>query len=1130
MSFVARAERARPPSARAGHRWTALGCVLALLAGLAAVIAAPTDAVALQRPQDIRVATQNMQQRALWNARIALLTGHHDVIALQEVPHGMANGERVPLPPSSDAGNRLQLLTDRGGAGQLPALPPRVTEYRWNAGTAYRQREVYLYLLQTSDVQQLHNLPVGMITSQRAWNALDVHHAGSRRNALVVLDDSHRMAYASFHANATPNNRGHEMVQQIANEVGALGQNGGQPWNWAVIGDFNRQPDTMANSATIRNLGATVIFPRDAHGNPARTHTSPGAGTLDYMVTSAPQTHWHNAYAIGGTAWGDSGSDHFSVSFGGTLRAQAEPGEALLLENNAAGAAGILTGDPGGTPNGEVWGSRRNQTWRPVDHTLFEDGHVYFKLQNVATSTFMLSGSYGVVGDKPYLVDSALPAQAWLWRFDGDTIRNTSNQRLAMSGNDRNVGMHKPVPVDPDPSASWSIHTVDLDHLDTAGFPVDTDKPVYLVNRTTERSVREDAAADRVVEGHLRDHMAGADDEKWVLRPSALPGSVYLINRRSGHCLSAETTLPLMFPVQSRTRPCPAAGSGPDAALTLSWHYVDGQVQNAHTGAALGHAPTASPTLGTGLTVFPEHTTRFHLMPTGDTVPGLPGEPPPPHDELKKLAVMPLGDSITLGVGSGTRTGYRPALAQMLAQDAPDVRFVGSMQDADGTRHEGHSGWRIDQISANVERWMEQAKPNLVLLHIGTNDMNRDYQVDTAPQRLAGLIDQIHGSSPNTAIVVASLVPAADRTVQARVSAYNRAIPGIVADRARRGYRITQVSMSTLTVADLDDDLHPNDRGYLKMAGTFHGGVVTAARNKWIDENVTVKPAPPGTGSPTATGDYRVDVDGDGRSDYLVVEDNGAVRAWTSSTAADGTVKWAARGVIATGSAQWTGDQVRFADVGGDARADYLVLAPNGAVRAFVNEGGDGRGGWRDLGTIASGSTAWNSAQVRFADIGGDARADYLVVSDRGAVRAFLHTTTATGAVKWSDQGTVATGSDRWTAEDVRFADVGGDTKADYLIVAGNGAIQAYVNTTTADGTVRWDGQGHIASGSSQWTGDQVRFGDVTGDARADYLVLAPDGALTAYENTTGAGATADWKGLGVIATGTGSPAARVRI
>ncbi|MFE7130955.1 GDSL-type esterase/lipase family protein [Streptomyces sp. NPDC057638] len=1165
MSFFIRSVPSRPPAAGpvgppqagsgrtaasgrsgipAGSRPSALACVLALLAGLVAVLAAPAPAVALPAPQDTRVATQNMQRKTeLWGARVALLAQNFDVVALQEVPWrrdsdatSPSHGWMIPRPPDRPD-TAIVRLTDRGPGQLLPALPSTVTEYRWNTGTFNNPHWVFLYLMRTSSASDQNELPVGMITSERVWNALDVHHPahlpgdrGSARNALVLLDDQHRMAYASYHADAYPNNHGHRMVERIAAEVTAVGnQNGGQPWNWTVVGDFNRNPTTMEQNFPQNNpLGAHVIYARDAANRPARTHEGTGEGALDYMVTSAPQNNWFHARTINTHGGASSGSDHFSVAFGGTLQGAAEARDNFVVENNDTEEF-ITENGLARTPIHRRLDFSRSQIFSLGDYVNYQ-GVSYFTIMTEAlpTRAYMVSGREGTVGIQPGWGSagaaagsavSNLPFDAYLWRLEGDTIRNVHGQRLAI-GNDGRVWMHKPVPTEPD-RASWQLHRVDMNHRDTAGFPANAGELVNLISAETSRYLRDDPATDKAVEGQPRAGRS-TSSEDWFVRPSTLSGTMQLVNQGTKECLTGGTFAGV--PWSALTRPCPAATSpatSPEVQMT-SWQYVGRHIRNATSGGIVGHVPATSPAQGTNFTVYPGHTTEFDVTPAILT-----------HDpgELRKLAVMPLGDSITLGVGSGARTGYRPALAQMLAQDAPDVRFVGSMQDADGTRHEGHSGWRIDQISANIDRWMADAKPNLVLLHIGTNDMNRNHEVATAPQRLAGLIDQIHASSPQTAIVVASLVPAADRTVQSRVDAYNRAIPGIVAERAQRGSRITQVSMGTLTVADLDDNLHPNDSGYRKMAASFHGGVVTAARNKWIDENVTVKPAPPGSGSPAAAGDYRVDINGDGRSDYLVVEDNGAVRAWTSSTTATGTVKWTDQGVIASGSAQWTGEQVRFADVGGDARADYLVLSPNGAVRAFVNTGGDGRGGWRDDGIIASGSTAWNSSQVRFADIGGDAKADYLIVSDRGAVRAFIHSTTATGTVKWTDQGTVATGSTRWTAEDVRFADITGDAKADYLIVGDTGATQVYTNSTTATGTVKWTDEGTVATGSTRWTGEQVRFADVTGDARADYLVLAPNGALTAYENIPGTGdKPVHWEDLGTIATGTGSPAVRVRI
>ncbi|WP_457513336.1 GDSL-type esterase/lipase family protein [Streptomyces sp. TE33382] len=501
-----------------------------------------------------------------------------------------------------------------------------------------------------------------------------------------------------------------------------------------------------------------------------------------------------------------------------------------------------------------------------------------------------------------------------------------------------------------------------------------------------------------------------------------------------------------------------------------------------------------------------------------------------PEWNVPRFAVMPLGDSITLGVGSGARTGYRPALAASLTGHTSTLEFVGSQVDADGARHEGHSGWRIDQLQANVETWLAGAKPNLITLHIGTNDMNRDYQVATAPQRLGTLIDQIHTASPDTTVVVASLVPATDPVVQARIDTYNTAIPGIVADRVQRGYKISQVSMSALTTADLNDNLHPNNAGYTKMAAAFLGGIATVTGKGWIKETVEVKPAPPGQAA--QFGDSDVDINGDGRADYLVLEDNGAAHAWLNTAdPTTGTVKWVDQGTIASGSSAWTADQVRFADIGGDARADYLIVDPgNGAVRAFINTGGNGRGGWQDKGIIATGSSAWTGGQVRFANVGGDAYADYLVVEANGATRALLNTTdTTTGIVKWADQGTIASGSSAWTGSQVRFADIGGDARADYLVVDDNGATRAFVNMG-GNGRGGWGNREYIATGSSAWTAGQVRFADLNADGHADYLVLDDNGAIHACTHTTDTAGTISWADQGMIATGTGSPGYRVRI
>ncbi len=184
----------------------------------------------------------------------------------------------------------------------------------------------------------------------------------------------------------------------------------------------------------------------------------------------------------------------------------------------------------------------------------------------------------------------------------------------------------------------------------------------------------------------------------------------------------------------------------------------------------------------------------------------------------RPIRIMPLGDSITWGEGSATTSSYRAPLFNRLTAGAGyAVDFVGSQRSGalPDTDNEGHSGWRIDQIAASADGWLATYQPDVILLHIGTNDMNQNYQVATAPQRLGGLIDQILAARPAATVLVAKIVPALDATIQARINAFNAAVPGVVASR---GARARLVDLSTLAAADLKDTLHPNDTGYARMA------------------------------------------------------------------------------------------------------------------------------------------------------------------------------------------------------------------------------------------------------------------------------------------------------------------------
>ncbi|MEU3600984.1 FG-GAP-like repeat-containing protein, partial [Streptomyces sp. NPDC006798] len=92
--------------------------------------------------------------------------------------------------------------------------------------------------------------------------------------------------------------------------------------------------------------------------------------------------------------------------------------------------------------------------------------------------------------------------------------------------------------------------------------------------------------------------------------------------------------------------------------------------------------------------------------------------------------------------------------------------------------------------------------------------------------------------------------------------------------------------------------------------------------------------------------------------DYVVLGPNGSVKAYRHVSGAN----WDLLPITAPGSSQWTPEQVRFADLDGDGKADYLVLGENGSVKAYRHISG---ANWDLLPITASGSPQWNPEQVR---------------------------------------------------------------------------------------------------------------------------------------------------------------------
>jgi lysophospholipase L1-like esterase len=244
---------------------------------------------------------------------------------------------------------------------------------------------------------------------------------------------------------------------------------------------------------------------------------------------------------------------------------------------------------------------------------------------------------------------------------------------------------------------------------------------------------------------------------------------------------------------------------------------------------------------GAGTITTPTTTTPTTTTPTPTATPdaGTPTTTPttsgPAPTPTGCLRVMPLGDSITLGVNGG----YRNNLRTSLTNAGCGVNFVGSLYDqyavTGDKEHEGHSGFTISNIASNVDSWLGGYTPDYILLMIGTNDIAW-WTAESASQiadRHAALVDQILAKRPNAWVIVASIPPITSKLIapnnvdRAQLGRdLNTGIQSRMASRQAAGKRVRFADVySTLSLADLYDGVHPTQAAHAKVATAFFGAL-----------------------------------------------------------------------------------------------------------------------------------------------------------------------------------------------------------------------------------------------------------------------------------------------------------------
>lgn len=205
---------------------------------------------------------------------------------------------------------------------------------------------------------------------------------------------------------------------------------------------------------------------------------------------------------------------------------------------------------------------------------------------------------------------------------------------------------------------------------------------------------------------------------------------------------------------------------------------------------------------------------------------------PPP------IRVMPLGDSITSSVDEPVlQASYRCWLYKQMVTAGYSVDFVGSLWgiyedtpppspcetfDAD---HEGHYGYRADQILENITVWAQMAQPDVVLIHLGHNDLWYHQSIESTIAELEQIIDRLRAVNPNVKILLAKLIPSSVGGELDRIPLLNAQIPSLAARKHTLASPVRVVDQYTGFNPALDtlDGVHPNESGEKKMAARWFG-------------------------------------------------------------------------------------------------------------------------------------------------------------------------------------------------------------------------------------------------------------------------------------------------------------------
>ncbi|KAH7311380.1 hypothetical protein B0I35DRAFT_411586 [Stachybotrys elegans] len=444
--------------------------------------------------------------------------------------------------------------------------------------------------------------------------------------------------------------------------------------------------------------------------------------------------------------------------------------------------------------------------------------------------------------------------------------------------------------------------------------------------------------------------------------------------------------------------------------------------------------------------------------------------------EGPELRILPLGASIVEGYGSSHGNGFRSYLREQLRFEGFKVNMVGSRRGGNmaDNNHEATGGFTVDQVK-QASRQSLIYKPNVVVLNAGSNDCARNVDPSSAGARMASLLSDLWAAPgwDRTTIILPTLIMNQDSNMNdCSQRVINSQYRQLVNDLRGQGRRIVLAEMNPRKAIETalregklqqpyPTDIKEAQPGCEKVAGDgVYAGAWTQRGSGW-DDGVYAHESWREGNRPiimTATSEYDRD---QWRFVRLFSRDKDDLLEWFILPGTERTVGygvWKNVGNHDRAEFRKINDMsvqdncipagVRFIDINGDGLGDFVCIDPRGNAFASINRFRPGRDAplWEYMGLWKE-NFGYAQDRVVLGDVDGDGRADYCILDDGGNIWYWRNGWINDMPDYWQPLGMRFKAQGMGDHRGLRFEDINGDSRDDWLWVSDVGASHVHTNS-----------------------------------------------------------------------------------